>query len=254
MKLALASDIHTEISGQKDLGLQEQVDVLVLAGDIGKGVQAIEYAKKFLEHAHDVVIIFGNHEFWRGSSYQKTLASAREYAANVDRIHFLESDSVQLHGYTFIGATAWTDYSVGNFNQFTNMFDAERYMNDFRLIKWQDGPVYRKVRANDFLKINQMTRHYIFNTLRNSDPEKCIVVTHHAPTPLSINHKYHADRLNHCYANDWRHDIMEVGPKLWIHGHMHDACDYVWENTRVVCNPIGYPDEIADSEIVVIDV
>lgn len=31
--------------------------------------------------------------------------------------------------------------------------------------------------------------------------------------------------------------------KLWVHGHMHNASDYVIGDTRVVCNPKGYPGE-----------
>jgi len=32
-------------------------------------------------------------------------------------------------------------------------------------------------------------------------------------------------------------------PKLWIHGHSHDRCDYTLGKTRVVANPLGYPNE-----------
>ena len=27
---------------------------------------------------------------------------------------------------------------------------------------------------------------------------------------------------------------------LWVHGHTHDAHDYVLNDTRIVCNPRGY--------------
>ena len=30
---------------------------------------------------------------------------------------------------------------------------------------------------------------------------------------------------------------------LWIHGHSHDRCDYLLGTTRVVANPLGYPNE-----------
>jgi hypothetical protein len=29
---------------------------------------------------------------------------------------------------------------------------------------------------------------------------------------------------------------------MWIHGHMHDAKNYMIEQTNIVCNPAGYPD------------
>jgi predicted phosphodiesterase len=42
---------------------------------------------------------------------------------------------------------------------------------------------------------------------------------------------------------------LEFGPimlhnrpqiRLWVHGHMHNASDYMLGTTRVVCNPRGY--------------
>ena len=34
---------------------------------------------------------------------------------------------------------------------------------------------------------------------------------------------------------------------LWIHGHMHDAFDYLVHGKRVVCNPRGYvPDQLSE--------
>ena len=33
-------------------------------------------------------------------------------------------------------------------------------------------------------------------------------------------------------------------PQLWVHGHVHNSCDYkVGDATRIVCNPHGYGDE-----------
>jgi Icc-related predicted phosphoesterase len=29
-------------------------------------------------------------------------------------------------------------------------------------------------------------------------------------------------------------------PALWVHGHVHNSCDYRVGATRVVCNPHGY--------------
>ena len=34
---------------------------------------------------------------------------------------------------------------------------------------------------------------------------------------------------------------MVEGPRLWIHGHTHGSKDYMLGDTRVICNPGGYP-------------
>ena len=42
--------------------------------------------------------------------------------------------------------------------------------------------------------------------------------------------------------------VRERQPKLWIHGHSHDRCDYLLGKTRVVANPLGYPNEVKSLE------
>ena len=42
--------------------------------------------------------------------------------------------------------------------------------------------------------------------------------------------------------------VREHQPKLWIHGHSHDRCDYLLGKTRVVANPLGYPNELRSLE------
>ena len=37
--------------------------------------------------------------------------------------------------------------------------------------------------------------------------------------------------------------ILDLQPKYWIHGHTHIPCQYDLGDTRVVCNPRGYPRE-----------
>lgn len=37
--------------------------------------------------------------------------------------------------------------------------------------------------------------------------------------------------------------MYEVGPTLWVHGHVHHRNDYMVGDTRVVSNARGYPGE-----------
>jgi Icc-related predicted phosphoesterase len=69
-----------------------------------------------------------------------------------------------------------------------------------------------------------------------------VVVTHHAPSPKSlVAGKPYLD-LDWYYASDAEHLMHgDNAPVLWIHGHIHRNQDYVVGNTRVVCNPRGYP-------------
>ena len=43
-----------------------------------------------------------------------------------------------------------------------------------------------------------------------------------------------------AYASDLDMLIEDRQPRLWIHGHVHQALDRTIGVTRVVCNPLGY--------------
>jgi len=50
--------------------------------------------------------------------------------------------------------------------------------------------------------------------------------------------------MNYAFCSDLD-DIMVMHDniKLWVHGHVHNCFDYQINQTRVVCNPLGYPGE-----------
>ena len=245
MKIGLASDIHTEIGRPVNVLVpEERVDVMILAGDIGKGPQAIQFAHDtFGPHADHIVIIAGNHEYY-GGNFQKVLKTTREYAEQFDNIHYLQDSYVDLCGYRFIGSTAWTDFSYGSFGAPLHMRQAEGGMSDYKRIKFNPaGSLYRKIRADDVRQMNYEARQFIFDTLADSDREKCVVVTHHAPCHLSISDQYASHPLNHAYVSTWGDLVAYNGPKVWCHGHIHTPSDYEVGDTRVLCNPIGYPGE-----------
>ena len=76
-----------------------------------------------------------------------------------------------------------------------------------------------------------------------------VVVTHHSPSLCSVPERWKADRLTPAYASNLDALFREMQPCLWVHGHIHHRADYTIGNTRVVCNPRGYPDEpVADFE------
>lgn len=254
MKIAYASDIHTEIPGQKPFALTEKVDVLVLAGDIGKRQHAITYAITLANgNADHIVIVMGNHCFW-GERYDKALRKVREEAAKYPNVHFLENDTVEINGVHFIGATAWTDFTYGGNGQPLNMLDAAASMNDYKKIGWKtaDGR-YGKLRPQNLLEINLASREYIFGKLNEFGGGDCVVVTHHAPTHLSIPEKFQGNNLNASYVNAWGNQIAYGGPRLWFHGHIHTACDYMVGETRILCNPLGYPGETKDHDIAFVE-
>lgn len=70
-----------------------------------------------------------------------------------------------------------------------------------------------------------------------------VVVTHFAPTQLSIHPRFADSPLNACFVSELEENIARWQPALWMHGHTHDSFDYRVGNTRMVCNPRGYSKE-----------
>jgi hypothetical protein len=58
-----------------------------------------------------------------------------------------------------------------------------------------------------------------------------------------VSAQYKGSPLNPFFVCDVENIIYERTPKLWIHGHTHDSVDLKLGDTRIVCNPIGYPHE-----------
>ena len=65
------------------------------------------------------------------------------------------------------------------------------------------------------------------------------MVTHHAPSPQSIQGRYLASVP--MYSSDMEAFIRKhPNIKYWAHGHCHHTSDYMVEQCRVISNPRGY--------------
>lgn len=55
--------------------------------------------------------------------------------------------------------------------------------------------------------------------------------------------RFEGDPFNTFFLCDMERLIAERRPHWWIHGHTRVPCDYQLGVTRIVANPLGYPDE-----------
>lgn len=234
MKIQLASDLHLEFL-QRDLpGLRlinpvPDADVLVLAGDIGNGTQAMEL---FADWPVPVIYIAGNHEF-----YDHPIDGMREKMRKCTppNMHFLENGSIVIKGVRFLGATLWTDYRVvPGCLQSKSMKECGFSLNDHSLIRTGR----HTFTPSDALALHEESRAWLEQELAKPFDGKTVVVTHHGCHPLSIHPRYSGQPLNGAFVSDLT-DVMP-GADLWLHGHVHDGFDYRVGNCRVVANPAGY--------------
>lgn len=238
MRIQLASDLHLEhlenwFSGEQTISPANGADVLVLAGDIGRGTSALNL---FRDWPVPVLYVAGNHEAY-GSTWAGSIAGLRE-AAQGTSVQFLERDVVDFCGVRFLGCTLWTDYRLrSNRTQSQLMENAEIRIADHRQIQSDAGGYFT---AADALREHETSRAWLTSELARPYDGNTVVVTHHGPHPLSVHPRYAGDPLNAAFVSDLS-ELLEQGPDLWLHGHVHDSFDYNVNGCRVVANPRGYP-------------
>ena len=268
MKIQLASDLHLEFADVM-IKNESNADVLILSGDIlvaddlrnqpanlawgdfpdeghGRAKRAMRYRDFFqrvsFQFKH-VIYVMGNHEHYHGKFDQSAeiIRNTLGYL-NIQNIYLLDRDTKLIDGVHFIGGTMWTDCNKGDP---MTLYHLEQCMNDFRVIRIASEN-FKKFLPNRTVTEFTKTRDYFKSVIGNlPEDAKVVVCSHHAPSHLSIHDIYKHDTLmNGGYSTDMSEFILDRPRiKVWTHGHMHNNFDYLVGDTRVICNPHGYPGE-----------
>ncbi len=271
MKIAIASDVHLEF-GDLDIVNNNNADVLILSGDIcvaadldmrDRRQTEMGFARYRSERFHDffercaanfphVIYVMGNHEYYH-SDFATALGEMRRKLAHLSNLYILEREVKVIDDVTFIGGTLWTD--MNNMDSLT-LYHMRTMMNDFRVIQNSGTPVNFRdqdgkfhTRVGRFMPEDAVTEHVkmkqyieVVTAMLGKNPNKYVVVGHHAPSRRSTHEMYaHDTIMNGGYSSDLDEFIMDHPEiKLWTHGHTHHPFDYMIGETRVVCNPRGY--------------
>lgn len=239
-RLALLSDLHLEFKWPSyglipdtwqqlhDKINSADADLVINAGDIDPYPDVRESFHKGIHVPY--IHILGNHDFY-GLQHPAKSRFIRD-----------------VNGLKVVGATLWTDFDKANP---LTMFRFKECLADGTEII--PTPPYTRV-AYELLDIFKSDLEFIDKEYAD------VVVTHHAPSMKSVNTKYiNSGFLNYYFMSDLDRFIKsQSNTKLWLHGHMHDPCDYHIGHCRVVANPLGYPGEtyksIADYNLKIVEV
>ena len=242
MRLHILCDLHLEF-GPVEIPATN-ADVVILAGDMHVGTKGAAWALQQFPTT-PIIYLMGNHEFYHNSLPALTGTIQRGTAGT--HLHLLENSAVEINGYTFLGCTLWTDFSIATDPE-AAMRVAEERMNDYRIIT--NSNEKGALRARDTARMNRESVAWLADQLAKCDPERTIVVTHHAPSQRS-EAPYHANSpLSPAFISNTDSLVQQSGVPLWIHGHTHFNVDYriqsrrvlsKKESTRVLSNQFGYP-------------
>lgn len=234
MKIQIASDLHLERVQAVDPGWRviepaPDADVLVLAGDIGNGLQPVQ---AFADWPVPVLLVPGNHEAYGGDLLATTQA-LRE-AARGTAVTVLCGDGCTLGGVHFVGTTLWADHRiVPGLDAEAAMALCDARLADARTIRLHGRPFT----ARDAVRLHRQQRAWLRGRLEAARGT-AVVITHHGVHPGSIHARFAGSPVNAGFVSD----LSELLPRaaLWIHGHVHDSCDYRVGGARVLANPRGY--------------
>lgn len=223
------SDTHFECDSDEGQDYIDNLDptnvnVLIMAGDIFSTNNFNTYLNRISQICKkypDVIYVPGNHEYWKNSVYRKLNHFDRLKDAN-SNLHILDdANSTMIGGQRFIGGTMW-------YKKWESSVPCQ--FPDFKMIENFD-PWYADK--------NERFEENLEQRLNEND----IVITHHMPSDKSVAPQYIGDSWNRFFLNDMEPLIIEMQPRLWVHGHTHEIFDYYIGTTRVLCNPRGYPHE-----------
>lgn len=234
MKIAVCSDLHLEF-GDLDLTNDNNVDVLVLSGDIfvandiknftyvdeqimaatpsmlARGERYYNFMKRCSERFPQVILIMGNHEHYHGD-FAETASVIRTVVGEFSNVHFLDKEWRIINGVLFFGGTLWTDM---NGEDPETLRQIRYIMNDYRGVKNSNNTVSYRVPSLDENKPDGFTfkerpatftpedsvedhRRFLTNldeALNGHPGLTTVVVGHHAPSKASTHPRYKSEVL-----------------------------------------------------------
>lgn len=233
VRLQVLSDLH--LGNTPFEHPHTDADIVILAGDISRPAQALQWATQFRQ---PVLYVAGNHENY-GSSIEETMRELRRMSADT-RVHMLERDALVTQGIRFLGTTLWSTFDlIEDEAERTRAIDTARgFIRDFSRIRSDTAP--GPFSASDMNTLFDRNRAWLKQQLATPFDGPTVVITHHAPSQRSIHPRFEGSAVNACFVSNCE-DLMGKGRvALWIHGHTHNSFDYQVNGTRVLCNPRGY--------------
>jgi Icc-related predicted phosphoesterase len=232
MKIAYISDLHIDMHRDQGCSFFDSLempecDMLVVAGDLLVVAEPYLWSTvaSICRLAPKVLWVTGNHEYYE-ASLSDTDSRLQEVADKNPNLTIASKvKTIDIDGVSFLAGTMWFPYRHDH-----DLY--KRYMNDFGWIQNLEPEVYDRNREFDI-------------ALHGIKDERCVVVTHHLPSAQGINPRFAASCLNRFFVGgEFYHVIKNSQIVAWIHGHSHEPVEYKIGHTRILANPLGYPNEI----------
>ncbi|MCY9870484.1 metallophosphoesterase family protein [Vibrio barjaei] len=229
----------------------KKLDVLFLAGDICEYRHLTPWEEILAvvsDYADKIVVIPGNHEYYRtsidkGASYRRLLSS--------DKVIFLEDEELVVKGVHIYGGTLWTDFADDlTLARMVSMPSSGTYCdNNYKyILRGAAGLPKRKVRYGDVFKIARNTKKSIQSWLERTYGQKRLLLTHYPPLKQSAEHLLSDHPAFYGVEDEfWKIECVNLERDfcghedvVLCHGHIHGKGSYQSRvGNLVYSNPRG---------------
>ena len=178
MKIGYISDIHVDmgmlITDLYNL-FDQNVDVLIIAGDIGRPIQTVSFIDMLLDTFNTTIIFVpGNHDYYNYTNMTVEDVNAFYKQEFIDdNVHVLvNGEKINIYGVNFVGATLWSDLA-DRYNptiSVQSQIMANTAISDFEFISGMN--------VFEMRKQYEIDRNGIINSLSSIDMENTIIITH----------------------------------------------------------------------------
>ncbi len=252
MKIQILSDLHNEfLINHKSNSLfkwkgkieSTSADLIILAGDIDTGIRGVTWAIEESERlAVPIIYVVGNHEYYN-YEINKLKENLLEVTKNTN-VFLLNPGTHIFNDIRIIGATLWTDYKAfTTATQSSNIISLKNSLSDHRLINIQKNGNVRKFSPHDALDVHKKEIKWLIEQLEKPFDGKTVIVTHHGPHAVCQHKSYTPSPISSGFYSDLSLIIESYSIDTWIYGHTHSNLNTRIENTRIISNQAGYPDE-----------
>lgn len=243
-----------QFHGLQDRLLRENVDALIVAGDLSDTFASLQDALAYLTRyapADRIYIVPGNHDY-----YAARLDDENRLR---DLVHgsgswFAQKTELRHRSDRYVCATLWTDFNLLGDREAAKQF-ARRFMRDFDMISIEapgheildpDEVLPRRIvriTPEDTITLHREHRGWLEERLAAphfAGEGRSFVVTHHGPHPSAAGR---LDRLTPAFHSDLTEVLERSDIDTWFFGHSHRRLSCAVAGTRIQNVSIGYPDE-----------
>jgi predicted phosphodiesterase len=235
----IRGNIYTLDEYIEDTGLHNynnKADILIIAGDIAESINIFEkFIEKISKNYEYVVLVLGNHDLLIiNNEFNDTLEKMKKIREIIDKynnVFWLDGDMIELKNVKIGGINNWYDVNEKNlrlWNKF--MIDAKYMKLPYSIIEFKEQE-RKKLEKLANKELDIIISHVMLDT---------------TPTMKEGLPYYFVGEKTNDFFNSEENLLKKhnIKAKYHIFGHSHNLYDFKRGDTRYLCNPVGYPNEV----------